>query len=64
MYREQDPESKVEMVWWHVERKENNAWVKKCTRMNVTEMVSRGATKKTWSCVMRDMKDMGIYGRE
>ena len=44
-----------------VERKEENNWVKKCTRMNVTGVVSRGAQRKTWrSCVERDMKAMGI----
>ena len=45
----------------HVERKEENDWVKKCTRMNVTGVMGRGAPRKTWrSCVKRDMKAMGI----
>ena len=45
----------------HVERKEENDWVKKCTRMNVTGVVDRGALRKTWrSCVKRDMRAMGI----
>ena len=45
----------------HVERKEENNWVKKCTRMNVIGVVDRGAPRKTWrSCVQRDMKAMGI----
>ena len=45
----------------HVERKEENNWVKKCTRMNVIGVVNRGAPRKTWrSCVKRDMKAMGI----
>ena len=45
----------------HVERKEENNWVKKCTRMNVIGVVDRGAPRKTWrSCVKRDMKAMGI----
>ena len=56
---EQDPESEVEMVR-HVEQKEENDWVKKCTRMNVTGVMGRGAPRKTWSCVKRDMKTMGI----
>ena len=43
----------------HVERKEENNWVKKCTRMNVIGVVDRGAPRKTWrSCVKRDMKAM------
>ena len=38
-----------------------NDWVKKCTRMNVTRVVDRGAPRKMWrSCVKKDMKDMGI----
>ena len=45
----------------HVERKEENDWVKKCTRMNVTGVVGRGAPRKTWkNCAERDMKAMGI----
>ena len=40
----------------HVERKEENDWVKKCTRMNVTGVVGRGAPRRTWkSCVERDI---------
>ena len=35
--------------------------MKKCTRMNVTGVVSRGAPRKTWmSCVKKDMKAMDI----
>ena len=34
--------------------------MKKCTRMNVTGVVGRGAPRKTWSCAERDMKAMGI----
>ena len=45
----------------HVEQKEGNDWVKKCTRMNVTGMVDRGAPRKAWrSCVKKDMEVMGI----
>ena len=59
MRRERDPESKAEMVWacWG---KEENDWVKKYTRMNVTGVVDRGALRKMWSCVKRDMEAMGI----
>ena len=34
--------------------------MKKCTRMNVTGVVGRSAPRKTWSCVEKDMKAMGI----
>ena len=45
----------------HVEQKEENDWVKKCTRMNVTGVVDRGAPRKAWrSCVKKDMEAMGI----
>ena len=45
----------------HFERKEENYWVKKCTRMNLTGVVGRGVPRKMWrSCVKRDMKAMGI----
>ena len=44
-----------------VERKEENDWMKKCPKMNVTVVMGRGAPRKTWrSCVKRDMKAMGI----
>ena len=45
----------------HVERKEENNWVKKCTRMNVIGGGGQRCSEKTWrSCVKRDMKAMGI----
>ena len=31
----------------HVERKEENNWVQKCTRMNLIGVVNRGAPRKT-----------------
>ena len=52
----------TERLRWfgHVERKEENDWVKKCIRMNVTGVVGRGALNKTWrSCVERDITAMG-----
>ena len=59
-------ESKIQRArlrWFgNVERKEENDWVKTCTRMNVTGVVGRGARRKTWSCVEMDMKAMGIQG--
>ena len=56
---------RARLRWFgHVERKEENDWIKKCTRMNVTGVVGRDAPRKTWrSCVGRDMKAMGIKER-
>ena len=35
--------------------------MKKCTRMNVTRVVDRGASRKTWRrSVKKDMEAMGI----
>ena len=57
-----DKIQRARLRWFgHVERREENDWVKKCTRMNVTGLVGRGAPRKTWrSCVKRDMKAVGI----
>ena len=53
---------RARLRWFgHVERKEENDWVKKCTRMKVTGVVERGALRKTLrSCVKKDMEAMGI----
>ena len=53
---------RARLRWFgHVERKEENNWVKKCTRMNVTGVGDRGAPRKTWrSSVKKDMKGMGV----
>ena len=53
---------RARLRWFgHVEQKEENDWVKKCTRMNVTGMVGRGTPRKIWrSYVQRDIKAMGI----
>ena len=53
---------RARLRWFgHVERKEENDWVKKCTRMNVTGVVDRDAPRKTWrSRVKREMNAMGI----
>ena len=49
---------RARLRWFgHVEQKEENDWVKKCTRMNVTGVVGRGAPRKMWrSCVERDIR--------
>ena len=45
----------------HVERKNEEDWVKKCTKLDVDGMVGRGAPRKMWrKCVDEDMRSMGI----
>ena len=34
-------------------RRKRTIGCQKCTRMNVTGVVGRGASRKTWSCVQR-----------
>ena len=55
---------RARLRWFgYVECKEENDWVKKCTRMNVTGVVGRGALRETWSCVERDITVIGITER-
>ena len=52
---------RARLRWFgHVEWKEENDWVRKCTRMNVIGVVGRGAPRETWRDVLRDVKAMGI----
>ena len=45
----------------HVERKADDDWVKKCTKVEVVGKVGRGRGRKTWlQCVNSDMKDLGL----
>ena len=45
----------------HVERKVDDDWVKKCTKVEVVGKVGRGRGRKTWlQCVNSDMKDLGL----
>ena len=38
---------RARLRWFgHAEWKEDNGWVKKCTRMNVTRVVGRGASEE------------------
>ena len=45
----------------HVERKVDDDWVNKCTKVEVVGKVGRGRGRKTWlQCVNSDMKDLGL----
>lgn len=45
----------------HVERMEDDNWVKRVRNMNVEGVVARGRPKKTWDEVVRkDLRDMGL----
>ena len=45
----------------HVERKADDDWVKKCTKVEVVGKVDRGRGRKTWlQRVNSDMKDLGL----
>ena len=49
----------------HVERKADDDWVKKCTKVEVVGKVGRGRGRKTWlQCVNSDMKDLGLRVEE
>ena len=49
----------------HVERKADDDWVKKCTKVEVVGKVDRGRGRKTWlQCVDSDMKDLGLRVEE
>ena len=48
-----------------MERKADDDWVKKCTRVEVDGNVGRGRGRKTWlQCVNRDMKGLGLRVEE
>jgi hypothetical protein len=38
----------------HVERKEDDDWVKRCTRMEVVGKRPRGRPRKTWMSTLKD----------
>jgi hypothetical protein len=38
----------------HVERKEDDDWVKRCTRMEVVGKRTRGRPRKTWMSMLKD----------
>ena len=45
----------------HVERKADDDWVKKCTKVEVFGEVGKNRGRKTWlQCVNRDITDLGL----
>ena len=49
----------------HVERKDDNDWVKACQRFEAAGKRGRGRGRKTWrECVVGDMKDLGLQERD
>ena len=48
----------------HVERKDDNDWVKRCITWEVEGIRQRGRPKKTlWDCVKNDMESLGLPKR-
>ena len=53
---------KSRLRWFgHVERKDDNDWVKRCMTWEVEGIRQRGRPKKTWwDCVKNDMESSGL----
>ena len=50
---------------WHVERKDDNDWVKRCITWEVEGIRQRGRRKKTWwDCVKNDMESLGLSQKD
>jgi hypothetical protein len=46
----------IDLRWFgHVERKEDDDWVKKCTRMEVVGKRPRGRPRRTWMSTLKDV---------
>jgi len=49
----------------HVERKDDNDWVKCCITWEVEGIRQRGCPKKTWwDCVKNDMESLGLSQKD
>jgi hypothetical protein len=48
----------------HVERKEDDDWVKRFTRMEVVGKRPRGRPRKTWMSTLKDDMKKGALSRE
>ena len=52
-------------MFGHIERKDDNDWVKRCITWEVEEMSQRGRPKKTWrDCVKNDMESLGLSQKD
>jgi len=53
---------KSRLRWFgHVERKDDNDWVRRCITWEVEGIRQRGRPKKTWwDCVKNDMESLGL----
>jgi len=56
---------KSRLRWFgHVERKDDNDWVKRCITWEVEGIRPTGRPKKTWwDCVKNDMESLGLPKR-
>ena len=54
------------MRWFgHVERKDDNDWVKRCITWEVEGIRPRECLKKTWwDCVKNDMESLGLSEKD
>ena len=57
---------KSRLRWFgHVERKDDNDWVKYCIMWKVEGIRQRGRPKKTWwDCVKNDMESLGLSQKD
>ena len=57
---------KSRLRWFgHVERKDDNDWVKRCTMWEVEGIRQKGRPKKTWrDCVKNDMESLGLSQKD
>ena len=57
---------KSKLRWFgHVERKDDNDWVKRCIRWEVEGIRPRGRPKKTWwDCVKNNMESLGLSQKD
>jgi len=57
---------KSRLRWFgHVERKDDNDWVRHCIAWEVEGIRQRGRPKKTWwDCVKNDMESLGLSQKD
>jgi len=57
---------KSRLRWFgHVERKDDNDWVRRCKTWKVEGIRQRGRPKKTWcDCVKNDMESLGLSKKD